>query len=805
MKFAQKKKVNIQNVNSIPLAFAKFKVQFDSGGIPFDLTFIDLNDSFADIAGNNRKDVTGKRLTVLFPEYKDRLQQRLKEFAPKLIPESKYNYEVFIESLNKWYDVFISVVDDDVFTLLLSDCSNRKKIEEDLRESEQKFKNLYENATIGLYRTSPDGKILMANNALIKLLGFSSFSELASRNLENEGFNPSYPRKKFKELLERNGEIKDFESSWITKHGNKIYLRESAKNIKNEHGEVIYYEGTVEDITQRKTAEIQINELNNLFLEIGIDPYRNIEIIVQKANEIINGVCSLYNRLDDKEKSLITWSEYNAPPDLKQKDAPQGHICYEATIKGKNNPVIISDIEQTEYFETDPNVQKYGLRSYLGMPVIVDGETIGSLCVLDVKPKVFTETEVKIIQTLAKALSLEQKRYFVEENLKRATREAQMASQAKSQFLANMSHEIRTPLNGIMGFSEMLSIQETDIKKIRMLEMIEESGNQLLQIINDIFDYSKIEAGKLTINNDYFKLDELLKETAGYFDKSAKSKNLQFVLDIDGIAENSLFGDLYKLKQVLFNVISNAIKFTDEGSVLVIACSEKINNFARVKVIVEDTGIGIHKNQLDKIFDEFNQLDYYLTKKIKGTGLGLTITKKLLDLLQGNIRVESEPGRGSRLIITIPFQIKTNKKLKVEKVMSDNEDNKKSGSKMAKILLAEDNEANQFLIKALTKTQDWDITVVDDGEKAVEQYKKDDYDLILMDVQMPVMNGYEATKIIREIESEKGVHTPIIALTAYAMESDKNLCIEAGMDDYIAKPFKRQQFLDAILAALKEK
>lgn len=805
MKFVQTKKVTKQDINSIPLAFAKFKVEFDSEGIPTDLTFIDLNDSFANIAGYDRKDVIGKRLSDSLPEYEDKISLRLKDFASKLVPEIRFNYEVFIKSRNKWYDVFANVVDDDTVTLLLSDCSNRKKTEEDLRESEQKFKSLYKNATIGLYRTCPDGKILMANNALIKLLGFSSFNELASRNLEKGGYNFSYPRKRFKELLEQKGEIKDFESSWITKHGIKIYLRESAKNVKNKHGDVIYYEGSVEDITQRKTAEIQIAELNNLFLEIGIDPSRNIQIIVKKANEIINGVCSLYNRLDDKEKSLITWSEFNVPSDLKQKDDPQGHICYEATIKGKNNPVIINDINQTEYFETDPNVQKYGLRSYLGMPVIVDGETIGSLCVLDVKPKIFSEIEVKIIQTLAKALSLEQKRYFVEKSLKKATREAQMASEAKSQFLANMSHEIRTPLNGIMGFSEMLSGQETNIKKIRMLEMIEESGNQLLQIINDIFDYSKIEAGKLTIKNDYFKLDELLEEAVSYFDKSAKSKNLQFVLNIDGIAENSLFGDLYKLKQILFNVISNAIKFTDEGSVLVIAGSEKINNFARIKVIVEDTGIGINKNQLNKIFDEFNQLDYYLTKKIKGTGLGLTITKKLLDLLQGNIRVESEPGRGSRFIITIPFQIKTNNKVKAKKVMSDTEENNKSGSKMVKILLAEDNEANQFLIKALTKTQDWDITVVDDGEKAVEQYKKDNYDLILMDVQMPVMNGYEATKIIREMENEKGIRTPIIALTAFAMESDRDLCIKAGMDDYIAKPFKRQQFLDAILAALKDK
>ena len=804
MKFVQKKKVTIQNINSIPLAYAKFKVEFDSEGIPYDLTFVDLNDAFASILGHSRKEAISKKLSETSPEYKEVLSQRLKDFAPRIVSGARINYEVFIESQNKWFDVSANVEPNDTINLLLSDCSNRKKIEEDLKESEQKFKSLYENASIGLYRTSPEGEILMANNALIKLLGFSSFNELVSRNLEEDGFNPAYPRQKFKELLDQQGEIKDFESSWITKHGTQIYLRESAKNIKNDQGDVIYYEGTVEDHTPRKIAEIQIAELNNLFLELGIDPSKNFKIIVKKTNDIFKGVCALYNRLDNKDKSLITWSEYNAPPDLKKKDDPKGHICYEATIKGKSKPVVINDIKETEFFDTDPNVQKYNLRSYLGMPIIVDGETIGSLCVLDVKSRVFTETEVKIIQTLAKALSLEQKRYFVEKNLKYASKEAQIANQAKSQFLANMSHEIRTPLNGIMGFSEMLSSQETDSKKKRMLVMIEESGGQLLQIINDIFDYSKIEAGKLSIQSDYFKLDGLLKETVSYFDKSAKSKNLDIVLNIDGIKENSLYGDFYKFKQILFNVISNAIKFTDEGSVLVIAGSEKINNFVRLKVIVEDSGIGIHKNQLDKIFDEFNQLDYYLTKKIRGTGLGLTITKKLLGLLQGNIKVESEPGRGSRFIITIPFQTKIKHEPEVEKKISQIEENIKSGSKMVKILLAEDNEANQFLIKALTKTQDWDITVVDDGEQAVEQYQKDNYDLILMDVQMPIMNGYEATKLIRELEKEKGIHTPIIALTAYAMESDKDLCIQAGMDAYIAKPFKRQQFMDAITDAIKK-
>ena len=201
MKFVQKKKVAIQNLNSIPLAYAKFKVEFDSEGIPFDLTFVDLNDAFAQIVGHQRKDTIGKRLSETSPTYKDILSQRLKDFAPRIVPETRINHEVFLESKDKWFDVFADVEADYTINLLLSDCSNRKKIEDDLKESEQKFKSLYENATIGLYRTSPDGKILMANNALVKLLGFSSFNELAARNLEKDGYNPSYPRQKFKELF----------------------------------------------------------------------------------------------------------------------------------------------------------------------------------------------------------------------------------------------------------------------------------------------------------------------------------------------------------------------------------------------------------------------------------------------------------------------------------------------------------------------------------------------------------------------------------------------------------------------------
>jgi PAS domain S-box-containing protein len=801
--FRQKKKNSSEVINSIPLAFASFKIDFDTSGLPVNLTFLDINDIFESIAGIGRNEMIGKKLTEVFPELKSTLPHKFKTYAAKLNHLTTFEYETYIETRRKWYDVHVNVPDHNSLIILLSECTIRKSIEEELKESEFKFKNLYENSPVGLYRVSPEGNILMANNTLVKILGLSSVDELLKFDPKKSVNSFGKDGSGLKKSIETKGKINGNEASWTTKNGNIIYVRESAKEIHDKNGNIIYFEKTVEDITERKIAEMQIAELNHFFLEMGVDPKKNIHTIVKKTNEILKGFCSLYNRIDEKEKSLITWSEHNAPLDIKRTDKSEGHICYEATFKARHNPVIIEELNSTSFYQSDPNVIKYGLRSYLGMPVVVEGKTIGTLCVMYNKPRKFTDSDVNTIKTLAKTLSLEQKRYFSEEKLRNAIEEARQANLSKSQFLANMSHEIRTPLNGIIGFSEMLSSQEADERKVRILKMIEDSGYQLLQIINDIFDYSRIEAGKITLHPESFKLDEIINETVGYFDKAAKEKGLSLIVEFENLKENELFGDGFKFKQILINVLSNAIKFTDEGLVLVLVSSEKAGKVVQVKVTIEDTGIGINKDQLERIFDEFKQLEYYLTKRIKGTGLGLTITKKLLDLLDGNVTVESEQGKGSRFTISIPFQSELIPETKIQEVMNKPENKKETVTKKIKILLAEDNEANQFLIKAITRSQEWDITIVDNGEKAVEQYKTGAFDIILMDVQMPVMNGYEATKIIRQIESEKGIHTPIIALTAYAMKADKDVCIESGMDDYISKPFKRQQFLDSIIDVLK--
>ncbi|MBM3436199.1 MAG: response regulator [Bacteroidetes bacterium] len=665
-------------IDNVPLAFARFHLEYNSQNHPISLQVIDVNDEFEKLTGKSRQFLVGRDLIDTFPELKEIIDEQLKIRRQNFLNTESYQFEFRYEASERWYDIHVKVLDFENITLLLSDCTNRK------------------------------------------------------------------------------------------------------------------------------TFESQINNLNNIFYDLGIDPAENINVIVKKTHDIIKCACSLYNRIDDEDRSLITWSDYNAPENLDRKDKPDGHICYEATIKGIDKPVIIEDINATEFYLSDPNVKKYGLRSYLGMPVIVYGKTIGSLCVVDTVPKKYSNSEINIIRTLAKVLSLEQKRLFVEENLKKAVEESRKANEAKTRFLANMSHEIRTPLNGVIGFSEMLSSQEKDEGKARILRMIEESGNQLVQIVNDIFDYSRIETGKIELQPEEFNFTETLKSTLGFFYDAAAKKNVNLVFNGDEIAHDELFGDAMKLKQIFINVINNAVKFTSEGTVMVIAKSKIYSGNIITDIIIEDTGIGISTEQQEGIFDEFKQHDRYLAKKIKGTGLGLAITKKLTPMMKGTITVESEQGKGSRFSISIPFELRIKNNDKFGEIMSEPEENKNLELGKVNILLAEDNEANQFLIKAITKSQDWDIVTVDNGEAAVDMFKSRQFDLVLMDVQMPIMNGYDATKIIREYEITFGRRTPIIALTAYAMKTDKDLCIEAGMDDYISKPFKRQQFLETINKVLNQ-
>jgi len=366
-------------------------------------------------------------------------------------------------------------------------------------------------------------------------------------------------------------------------------------------------------------------------------------------------------------------------------------------------------------------------------------------------------------------------------------------------FLANMSHEIRTPMNAIVGMTSLLSETGLTKKQEDYLKAIQTSGDNLLVIINDILDISKIESGKLEIENINFDFRELINNTKRSIELKAEEKDLLFTLDIKNDVPSVLISDPVRLNQVLINLLGNSIKFTKKGSVS-LSCSvmEVENEKAKIKFEVKDTGVGIEATKLEKIFESFSQEDESTTRKFGGTGLGLSISKQLVALLGGELSVKSELGEGSNFyfVLNLPIGKKTIKK---KKIIIDTETNP---LKNKKVLLVEDNEINRFLATTVLGKWDLNVDLAEDGKKAVDKVQANSYDVVLMDIQMPVMGGVEATQIIRK---QLKMDIPIIALTANAVKGDREEFLAAGMDDYISKPFDASILFNKMISFIVNK
>jgi signal transduction histidine kinase/CheY-like chemotaxis protein/HPt (histidine-containing phosphotransfer) domain-containing protein len=376
-------------------------------------------------------------------------------------------------------------------------------------------------------------------------------------------------------------------------------------------------------------------------------------------------------------------------------------------------------------------------------------------------------------------------------------REAIVANQAKSEFLANMSHEIRTPMNAIIGFSQILAEEDLTNEQREHTNIICDSGKHLLELINDILDFSKIEAGKLDVEMAECSLKHLLARIESMMRPVALRKGLKFEIREDNGLPANICTDPDRLQQCLVNLVNNAIKFTEEGHVYMMLTLEGRDDQPCVRFDIEDTGIGIPQEKQAEVFESFTQADGSTTRKYEGSGLGLAITKQLTELLGGNLTVTSEEGKGSTFSLVIPAGVDVTRQafLDRDNIAHHVDSDKTQHTKFSgHVLVAEDVKTNQMLSRSLFNRMGLEVTIAEDGEEAVRKALAQGFDLIFMDIQMPNMNGYEATRVLRI----KGVRTPIVALTANAMKGDDKKCIEAGCDDYLSKPIDRKELSEIL-------
>ncbi len=639
--------------------------------------------------------------------------------------------------------------------VIYRDITQQKHAEKALKESEERFRSIYQDSSLGMYRTSIDGKILMSNPALVKMLGYGSFEELAeSRDLSKpKYFSKRTPRSEFVKLIEEKQELTGYEAEWVRKDGSIIHVRVSAKAIKDKNGKTLYYDGTVEDITKHKLAEKALKESEEKFKVLVENAFNGIFLMKDRYYEHVN---DKFCQITGYSREELTSKDFDFK--ILSTETGKGIVekWHSARQKGVKKPAV---------YEAQIKTKKGEIKE-------VETLTMG----------IETEGEIKILGVIRDITERKQS-----QKLKEEIAVAKRSLEFKKNFLANMSHEIRTPLTGIIGMAEILSKTElTSFQKDYLNSLIYSTEN-LREIINQILDYSKIEAGEVFIKPKVFAIETLLKNAKKLFE-SICNKDIKLVLDVNPTLPDFIETDEQRVSQIVYNLISNAVKFTDKGEIFIRLkphSKVKSNNDLMIRMEVEDTGIGIRKEVQKKLFKPFSQIEQGDTRNFDGTGLGLSICKELSELLGGEIGVESNPGEGSLFWFTFMAKVGEEPAVTIKEKLK--KDEYKIPVKL-KILHAEDKLVNQKVVSLMLNAMGCEVVTAKNGQEALEFYSQQgDFDMILMDIQMPVMDGITATKKLREKYSDL---PPIIGLSANAFEGDREKYMSLGLDEYITKPVK---------------
>ncbi len=681
------------------------------------------------------------------------------------------------------------------------DITERTQAEKALREAEEKYRSIFENGVEGIYQTTPEGKFLAINPAAARILGFSSPEQVMGESSARRSYGYVDPKRlgDFIRLVEEHEIVNGFESEIYRPNGSRVWVSENVRTVRGSSDEVLYYEGTLQDISGRKREEDERQVISEILQ--GVTSTSNLDELLALAHRSIGKLLHAENcfvALHDTKSDLIHfefWVDKFDPIPPPQR-AGQGHVRTNSILRSGKPLVLTKELEARLCAQGAIAKTGSAAASWMGVPLRTPTRTIGVLAVQHYeKEGAYSERDLAFLSTVGDqiALAIERKRAEVELRLSKETAEA--ANRAKSEFLANMSHEIRTPMNGVIGMTGLLLDTLLTPQQKAFAETIQLSGEALLTIVNDILDFSKIEAGKLELEIANFDLAQVVRGTVELLKDTAKSKGLELSASIDAEVPTELRGDGGRLRQVLINLIGNALKFTPDGGVkLHISVDRQTGQMASLRFRVTDTGIGIDPETQAKLFQAFTQADSSTTRRYGGTGLGLAICKQLVEKMNGEIGVESAAGVGSTFWFTVELPRQVNGALRIapsgtqdiNRGESVANSNNRDGLGL-RLLIAEDNAVNQRVAMAQLKKLGFAAECVSTGLEVLEALERIRYDIILMDCQMPEMDGYETTRQVRS----GGGHQPyIIALTSNAMQDDRELCLATGMDGCISKPMR---------------
>lgn len=880
--------------------------------IDFDWRYIYLNRTAENHNQRPKEELLGNKYTDIWPGIENtEVFLVIKKCLEERVAHQMENEFTFPNGAVGWFDINIQPVPEGVFILSV-DITKRKKAEIALTESEERFRSIFENSTVGIYRTTPDGQILLANPTLINLLGYNSFNDLALRNLEKNGYEPSYERSDFLDLITKNGVVKGLESAWKKADGTSLFISESARAIYDENNTIKYFDGIVEDITLRKKAldalqeseekfkSITENSADAIFITDKMGQYKYVNksvtdllgytneemltkgIVDIASAEKVSEYIKLFSELLSKgrlftEIELLKKNGEILPVDLNAIVLPGDMVygsCRDISVRRKIQKELedhkhhLEDLvkERTEklqealektrdLYENAPcgyhSLDSSGMfkqindteLKWLGYSreEIVDKKRFVELLtpesIENFKSNFPKFIEIGHIDNLEFELIRKDNSTFwvtasgtalfndageyiwsrsvlldittkkeIEIQLHKAKKEAEEANKAKTEFLANMSHEIRTPMNAVLGYAELLSSTSVDQVQKDYLNSIKSSGRSLLTLINDILDLSKIEAGKLDLEYEYIDSHAFFSDFEKIFSLKLTEKGLKFIVEISSGTPPLIFIDEARVRQIILNLLGNAVKFTTEGTIKLIVhienpqfityANNETDELIDLVIEVSDTGIGISKELKANIFEPFTQERSY--KKFGGTGLGLSITKRLLNIMNGTIKVESEIGKGTTFIVSIPeisykqdsVSMKTDIEINPADVIF----------KEAKILVVDDVEHNRAYLKDALKNTPLKIREAEDGFIALQLVEEIMPDLVIADIRMPNMDGFQLLDKIKSDEKLK--HIPVLAYSASVLKAQKERIHSSEFSGLLIKPVNVSELYLALMNIL---